>query len=145
MVDWIACLARQQVDDPVVDLTGDAQDRALRFRWPEFVHLNGVARPPQDATIGNDVTPDIEEACPGPSRLDQPAHHLPSEIGEQDLALIHRVEDSAFAKRCGKHLALRLQRLDLLPDEACLIFSEVKKSAGKKSQRQYVDGEDPAR
>jgi glutathione synthase/RimK-type ligase-like ATP-grasp enzyme len=70
---------------------------------------------------------------------------LPSEIGEQDLALIDRVEDSAFAKRCGKHLALRLQGLDLLPDEASLIFSEVKKSAGKKSQRQHVDGKDPAR
>ena len=95
------------------------------------MHLNGIARSAQHPAVGEDLAPCIEEPGPGPRRLDQAAHHVAGEIGEQDLPFIDRLENRPFAKRGGKDLALRLQRLDLLADKARLVFAEIKKPAGE--------------
>jgi len=105
--------------------------------------LNAIARPAQDAAVGDDVALYIEEPSPGPRRLDDAAHRHAGEIGKQYFPLVG-VPDSTLAERRGKDLALRLQRLDLLANEARLVFAKIKKPAREKRQRQYVDGEDPA-
>ena len=60
---------------------------------------------------------DIEQPRAGSRWLHQAAHHLPGEIGKQDLTLIDRVEHGALAERGGENLSLRLQRLDLPVNE----------------------------
>ena len=92
--------------------------------------------------VGDDVALNIEEPGPRPGRLDQAPHHLPGEIRKQDLPLVDRIENGTLTKGGGENLALHFQRFDLLADEARLVLAEIEKSAGEKSQRQYVDGED---
>src|SRR6202022_1300949 len=100
-------------------------------RRRQFKHLNAVARTAQDVAVGDDVALSVEKPRPRARRLNEPAHHLPGEIGKQDLSLVDRVEDSAFTKGRGKDLALHFQSFDLLADQARLVLAEVEKSAGK--------------
>ena len=51
-------------------------------------------------------------------------------------------EYGPFPERGRKDLALGLQRLELLADQAGLVFAEVEKTAGQQRQRQHIDGED---
>ena len=133
------------VDDPIVDLIGNPQNRTFPLLRRQLVDLHGVARPPQNSTVGDDVAPHVEQPRPGVRRLDQPPHHLASEIGQQDLAFVGRIEHRALAERGGKDLALGLQRFDLLADEARLVFPEIEKPAGQKRQRQDIDRQDAPR
>src|SRR5258707_1091195 len=103
-----------------------------------------VAGSAEDSAVGDDVALDIKEPRARSRRLDEPAHHLAGEIRKQDLSLVDRVEDGTFTECGGKHLALRLQSFDLLPDQARLILPEVKKPAREERERQHVDREDPA-
>ena len=73
------------------------------------------------------------------------AHHLAGEIGEQDFPFVGRVENRTLAESRSKDLALRLQGLDLLSDEARLILAKIEKPTGQKRQGQHVDREDAAR
>ena len=79
--------------------------------------------------VANEVALGIEQPRPRARRLDQAAHHLPGEIGQQDLALVDRVEDRAFTEGRGENLALHFQRFDLLADEARLVLAEIEKPA----------------
>ena len=138
-------MTRQYVENPIVDLIGDLRDHTLSFRRLQLEHLNGVARTAQDTAVRDDVALDIEEPRPRPRRLDEATHHLSGEIGEQNLPLIHRVEDGTLAERGSKNLTLGFQGLDLLPDQARLVFPEIKKATCEKRQRQHIDREDPTR
>jgi hypothetical protein len=89
-------------------LIGNPQNRTFPLLRLQFVDLNGIARPPQNSTVGNNVAPHVKQSSSGVSRLDQPSHHLASQVGQQDLPFIDRVENRAFAERSGKDLALGL-------------------------------------
>ena len=109
----------------------------------QFGHLHRVARAAQQPAVGDLLAADVVEAGAGAGRLDQPTHHLPRQIGQQDLALVGGIEDGALAERGGEDLALGAQRLDLLADQARFELAEVEKPDRKQRQGQYVDGDDP--
>ena len=101
--------------------------------------------PAQHAAVGDDVALHVEQPRARARRLDQAAHHLARQIGQQDLALVGRVEHRALAERGGEDLALGLQRLDLLADQARLVLAEIEKADGEQRQRQDIDREDAPR
>jgi len=109
-------VTRQDVENPIVDLIGDPQNRTFPLLRLQFVDLNGIARPPQNSTVGNNISPHVKQPSSSVGRLDKPPHHLASEVGQQDFPLIDRVENRPLTERSGKHLALGLQSLDLLAD-----------------------------
>src|SRR5207248_9255375 len=73
-----------------------------------------------------------------------PPHHRAGQIGQQDPSVVHRVENCPLAERSGKNLALGFQSLDVLADEARLVFTQVEKTTGEKSESENIDGEDAA-
>ena len=107
--------------------------------------VHGIARPAQQAAVGNQRAGFVEKARAGPGRLHEAAHHLARQIGQQHFAFIGRVEHRPLAERGGKNLALGGQRLDLLPDQRRLEFAEIEKADCQKRQRQDVDRNDAPR
>ena len=91
----------------------------------QFGDLYRIARPAQQPAVGDLLAVDVEQTSAGVRRLDQAPHHLARQVGQQDLALVGRIEDRALAERGGEDLALRVQRLDLLADQARFELAEV--------------------
>ena len=137
-------MAREHIDDPVIKLISKVEKPAVVPWGFQFEHLDGIARSAQDPAVANNLSLYVKQPGTGSCRCHQAAHHLAGEIGKQDFALIDGVENSTFPKCGRKDFALGLQRLDLLPDQARLVFPEVKETAREKRERQHIDGKDAA-
>ncbi len=118
--------ARQELDDRVIDPVGQAAQQALVLDRRQFGDLYRIARPAQQPAVGDLLAVDVEQTGAGAGRLDQAAHHLARQVGQQDLAL-------------------RVQRLDLLADQARFELAEVQETDRQQRQRQHIDGDDPPR
>ena len=136
---------RQGVDDPVVQIDGEARQPAALDRRRQFLDLHRVAGSEQHAAVGDQPAERVEQPGAGVGRLDQTAHHLARQIGEQVVALVAVTGDGALAERGGEDLALRPQGFKLAFDQAGLIAAEIEKAADQERQRQHVDREDAAR
>ena len=134
-----------QIRDPVVDPVSQPHHEALVRGRRQVRHQHRVARPAQQPTVGDQLALGIEQAGAGARRLDQAAHHLARQIGQQHFPFVGRVEHGALAERGGKNLALGVQRFGLLSDEARFEFAEIEKADREQRQGQDIDGNDPPR
>src|SRR6185437_2299107 len=108
----------------------------------QLVDLNGAAGGAERPAVGDEVA--VERKKPGARarRLDEAAHHLAAELGDQLLAFADRIDDCALAESRGEDLALRPQGLQLGIDEARLVAPQIEEAETEQGERQDVDGED---